>query len=196
MTFKDFDNNGSVDPVITFYNDGKSYPWPTRDEITAQIPVLRRKFPDYKSYSEAQITDIFQEGDLKGATVLNVTELKTVIYRNDGNRFTKIQLPVEAQFAPVFAIETIDYDNDGKMDLILGGNQNTTCVRLGVIDANYGQLFRGDGKGNFRYIQQSVSGLKLIGDVKSMKMITVKNSRYILAGISNTGIVTYKLLSK
>lgn len=196
MTFKDFDNNGSVDPVITFYNDGKSYPWPTRDEMTAQIPVLRRKFPDYKSYSEAQLTDIFQEGDLKGATVLNVTELKTVIYRNDGNRFTKIQLPVEAQFAPVFAIETIDYDNDGKMDLILGGNQNTACVRLGVIDANYGQLFRGDGKGNFRYVQQSVSGLKLIGDVKSLKMITIKNSRYILAGISNTGIVTYKLLSK
>lgn len=196
VTFKDFDNNGTVDPVITFYNDGKSYPWPTRDEMVAQIPVLRRKFSDYKSYSEALITDIFQEGDMKGATVLNVTELRSVCFRNDGGRFTKIPLPVEAQFAPVFAIETLDFDNDGKLDIIIGGNQNAACVRLGVIDANYGQLFKGDGKGNFRYIPQSVSGLSLIGDVKSMRIITVKNTRYLLAGISNTGIVTYKLNSK
>ncbi len=195
-TFKDFDNNGSIDPVITYYIDGKSYPWPSRDEMLAQIPVLRRKFPDYKSYAEAQITDIFQEGDLKGSTVLNVTELRTIFYRNDGNKFAKMTLPQEAQFAPVFAIEAVDYDNDGNTDLILAGNQNAACVRLGVIDANYGQLFKGDGKGNFRYIPQSVSGFTMTGDVKSLKTITVKNSRYLLGGISNLGIVTYKLNSK
>ena len=196
MTFKDFDNNGSVDPIITYYNDGKSYPWPSRDEITGQIPVLRRKFPDYKSYADARITDIFQEGDLKDATVLTATELRTVYYRNNNGSFEKQQLPAEAQFAPVFAIETVDYDQDGNMDLILAGNQNTACVRLGVIDANYGQLFRGDGKGNFMYVPQPVSGLSLTGDVKSLKVIAVKNIRYLLAGINNFGIVTYKLNSK
>ena len=196
MTFKDFDNNGSVDPVITFYNNDKSYPWPSRDELLAQIPVLRRKFQDYKSYAEAQLTDIFQEGDLKDATVLPVTELRTVYFRNDGNRFVKMTLPVEAQFAPVFAIETIDYDHDGNLDLLLAGNQNTACVRIGVIDANYGQLFKGDGKGNFMYIPQSVSGFRMTGDVKSMKTITIRNSQYILSGVSNRGIVTYKLNSK
>ncbi len=196
MTFKDFDNNGSVDPVITFYNDGKSYPWPSRDEMLAQIPVLRRKFQDYKSYADAQLTDIFQEGDLKDATVLSVTELRTVYYRNDGRRFVKMTLPVEAQFAPVFAIEPVDYDRDGNLDLLLAGNQNATCVRLGVIDANYGQLFKGDGKGNFRYIPQAQSGFRMIGDVKSLETITVRNTLYILGGISNRGIVTYKLNSR
>ena len=196
MTFKDFDNNGTVDPVLTYYIDGKSYPWPSRDEMIAQIPVLRRKFPDYKSYSEAQITDIFQEGDLKDATVLTATELKTVYYRNNGGKFEKQELPTEAQFSPVFAIEIVDYDKDGNLDMILAGNQNAACVRLGVIDANYGQVFRGDGKGNFRYIPQAESGLKLAGDVKSLKVITVKNTRYLLAGINNQGIVTYKINSK
>lgn len=196
MTFKDFDNNGSVDPILTYYLDGKSYPFATRDEILAQIPVLRRKFPDYKSYADAQITDIFQENDLKNATVLTVTELKTVYYKNTGTRFEKQELPIEARFAPVFAIETVDYDKDGNLDFILAGNQNAACVRLGVIDANSGQLFRGDGKGNFRYVPQSVSGLSLSGDVKSMKIITIKNTRYLLAGINNLGIVTYKLNSK
>ena len=196
ITFKDFDNNGSVDPVITYYNGDKSYPWPSRDELTAQIPVLKRKFPDYKSYSDAQINDIFQEGDLKNATVLTVTELRSVYFRNDGNKFVKQVLPIEAQFAPVYAIEVLDYDQDGKLDFLLAGNQNAACVRLGVIDANYGQLFKGDGKGNFRYIPQPSSGLMLTGDVKSLKVIPVRNSRYLLAGISNFGIVTYKLNSK
>jgi hypothetical protein len=196
MTFRDFDNNGTVDPILTYYLDGKSYPWASRDEIIGQIPVLRRKFPDYKSYAEAQITDIFQEGDLKNATVISATEIRTVWYKNNGNKFEKQVLPVEAQFAPVFAIETLDYDNDGNLDLILAGNQNAACVRLGVIDANYGQLFRGDGKGNFRYIPQAASGLALNGDVKSIKIIPVRNNRYLFAGINNLGIVTYKLNSK
>jgi len=196
VTFKDFDNNGSVDPILTYYLDGKSYPFATRDEMLAQIPVLRRKFPDYKSYADAQITDIFQESDLKSAAVLTINELRTVYYKNTGTRFEKQELPIEAQFAPVFAIETMDYDKDGNLDLILAGNQNAACVRLGVIDANFGQLFKGDGKGNFRYIPQSASGLSLSGDVKSMKVITVKNVRYLLAGINNLGIVTYKLNSK
>jgi hypothetical protein len=196
MTFKDFDNNGTVDPVLTYYIDGKSWPWPSRDEIITQIPVLRRKFPDYKSYADAQLKDIFQEGDLVNADVLTATELRTVYYRNNNGKFEKQALPNEAQFAPVFSIEILDYDKDGNDDMILSGNQNAACVRLGVIDANYGQLFRGDGKGKFTYIPQSVSGLSLTGDVKSMKMITVKNIRYLLAGINNFGIVTYKLNSK
>jgi hypothetical protein len=88
-----------------------------------------------------------------------------------------------------------DFDRDGDMYLI-AGNQNAACVRLGVIDASYGQLFKGDGKGNFRYIPQSLSGFTMTGDVKSLKTITVRNSRYLLGGISNLGIVTYKLNSK
>lgn len=196
MVFKDFDNNGSVDPMIFCYIDGKSHPWPSRDELITQIPALRRKFQDYKSYADAQITDIFQEEDLKNATVLTATELNTVYYRNDGKNFIKMLLPVEAQFAPVFAIEAMDYDQDGNLDLLLAGNQNAACVRLGVMDANYGQLFKGDGKGYFRYIPQAESGLKMIGDVKSLKTISVKNSRYIIAGISNTGLLTYKLNSR
>ena len=64
------------------------------------------------------------------------------------------------------------------------------------MDANYGQLFEGDGKGNFKYIPQAVSGLSLTGDVKSLKVLTIKGKRYLLAGINNFGVVTYKMNSK
>ena len=82
------------------------------------------------------------------------------------------------------------------MDFILAGNQSAMCTRLGVMDANYGQLFEGDGKGNFKYVPQSVSGLKMTGDVKSLKVLTIKGIRYLLAGVNNLGVVSYKLNSK
>jgi hypothetical protein len=193
MTFKDFDNNGTIDPILTYYVEGKSYPFAGRDEIVNQIGVLRKKFPDYASYSNATLSDIFSPGDLKGAGVLPVTELRSVLFKNTGSGFEKRILPQEAQFSPGYAIEVFDYNSDGNPDFVLAGNQSANCVKIGVIDANYGQLFEGDGKGNFRYISQLKSGLSMTGDVKSLKSITVRGRRYLLAGINNFGIVTYRM---
>lgn len=193
LTYKDFDNNGTIDPVLTYFVNGKSYPFASRDEMVNQIGVLRRKFPDYASYSTAVISDIFSPGDLKGAGVLSATELRTVLYKNNGAKFEKHILPQEAQFAPVYAIEVFDYNRDGNLDFVLAGNQSANCVKIGVIDASYGQLFEGDGRGNFKYISQPLSGLSMTGDVKSLKFMTVRGRRYLLAGINNYGIVTYRM---
>ncbi len=65
-------------------------------------------------------------------------------------------------------------------------------IRFGAIDANYGQLFQGDGKNNFKYVPQTLSGLRLKGDVKSLKYIVIKGQKYLLAGINDQEIVTYK----
>jgi hypothetical protein len=87
----------------------------------------------------------------------------------------------------------VDYNNDGNMDLIVGGNQSAIRIRMGVIDANFGQLFEGDGKGNFVYIPQPKSGLSTTGDAKSLQMINIKGDPYLLIGINNVGVKTYKL---
>ena len=172
------------------------YPFASRNEMLNQISSLRIKFPTYESYSNARLTDLFSPENLKAATVLSASELRTVFYKNTGSKFEKRILPIEAQFAPVHAIEILDYNLDGNLDFILAGNQNAMCVRLGVMDASYGQLFEGNGKGNFRYIPQIVSGLNMTGDIRSLKVITIRGNRYLFAGINNTGIVTYKLNSK
>jgi enediyne biosynthesis protein E4 len=196
LYFKDFDNNGTIDPIFTSYVQGQSYPFASRNEMLNQLNSLRRKFPNFESYSNARLTDIFSAEDLKTASVLSAEELRTVFFKNTGTKFIKQILPIEAQFAPVYAIEILDYNHDGNPDFILAGNQNAISVRLGVMDANFGQLYEGDGKGNFRYISQPVSGLNLTGDVKSLKMITLRGDQYLLAGINNLGIVMYKLNSK
>ncbi len=193
LVFKDFDKNGSVDPILNYYVLGKSYPFPSRDELLDQMYGMRPKFTDYASYSNADLNTIFSANDLKDAEVLKATDLQSVYLENNNGKFVVHELPREAQFSPIYALTVMDFNKDGNLDLVLAGNQSSIRIRMGVIDANFGQLFLGDGKGNFQYVHQALSGLSLTGDVKSLQPIAVGSSTYLLVGTNNVGISSYKI---
>lgn len=190
MYYKDFDGNGTIDPILCFYIQGKSYPFLTRDELISQISGMSSKFPDHKSYADAGLKDIFTKDQLKGAGHLEANELTTCYFErgNDG-RFHKKNLPIEAQFSPVFTITALDYNKDGNKDLLLCGNIHHARLRFGNYDANYGILLKGDGKGNFTYINQERSGFKLRGDVRSVIQINNK----LLFGINQQDMKGYEM---
>lgn len=190
MYYKDFDDNGSVDPILCFYMKDTSYPYVTRDELLDQISMMRTKFVDYQSYADATITDVFTEQELKGAGHLTANYLKTAYFESGpDSKFHQKELPAEAQFSPVFTITRIDYDGNGKPGILLCGNINRARLRFGKYDANYGVLLKGDGKGNFRYVDQSQSGFRLRGDVRSV--ISIGST--LLFGINQQDIKAYKM---
>ena len=80
---------------------------------------------------------------------LKATTLESVYLENKKGKFEVHKLPDQSQFSPIYAMTLVDYNKDGNMDLILGGNQTAIRIRVGAIDANFGQLFAGDGKGHF-----------------------------------------------
>ncbi|MGZ4049914.1 MAG: FG-GAP repeat domain-containing protein, partial [Bacteroidia bacterium] len=190
LYYKDFDNNGSVDPILCFYIQHKSYPYVTRDEIINQVPITHHRFPDYKSYADATMKEIFTDEEMKDAKHLEANDLSTAFFElgADG-KFHEKALPLQAQFSPVFTITELDYDKDGNSDLLLCGNINHARLRFGKSDANYGVLLKGDGKGNFNYINQQQSGFHIWGDVRSVINI---NSN-LLFGINQEDIKSYKL---
>ncbi|MEO5685293.1 MAG: VCBS repeat-containing protein [Chitinophagaceae bacterium] len=190
MYYKDFDDNGSVDPILCFYIQGKSYPYVTRDELLDQMSIMRTRFTDYKSYADAGMKDIFTAEELNGAKRLQATQLATTLFVSaaDGKMHEQ-PLPVQAQFAPVFTITQLDYDKDGKQDLFLCGNINHARLRFGKYDANYGILLRGDGKGGFTYIPQNKSGFNIWGDTRSV----INTGKQLLLGINQKEIKTYQI---
>ncbi|MEO5603950.1 MAG: VCBS repeat-containing protein [Cyclobacteriaceae bacterium] len=193
LVYKDFDKNGSVDPIMTHYIQGKSYPFASRDELLDQMYGMRSKFTSYASYANARLNTIFPASDLKDAGVLKATELASIYLENRKGKFIPHPLPVETQFSPLYAMALLDYNGDGNMDVIVGGNQSSIRIRMGVIDANFGQLLRGDGKGNFTYMRQADSGLSMTGDTKSLTVVKVNNDLFVMVGTNNVGISTYKL---
>ncbi|WP_052316194.1 VCBS repeat-containing protein [Cyclobacterium marinum] len=191
LVYADFDGNGSVDPILNNFIDGELVPFMSRDELLDQMYGMRSKFTDYASFSKAKLKDFFSEETLKTAMKVELNELRTVYLENKGNKLENHDLPVEAQFAPVYGIVVMDFDGDGNLDFILGGNQNTARLRLGMIDANFGQVYLGNGKGEFTHVSPSVSGLNFVGDVKSIEIIDLSHLKVLLVGVNNQGIEAY-----
>jgi hypothetical protein len=190
LYFKDFDDNGSVDPILCFENQGKSYPYVTRDELLDQMSLMRTRFADYKSYADATLKDIFKPEELKGATRLEANTLKTTLFIAQANgKFEESALPILAQAAPIHTTLCLDIDKDGKKDVILAGNAHHARLKFGKMDANLGLILRGDGQGNFTPLSQQQAGLRLVGDVRSGLVL----GKYLLFGIGEMGIVSYKM---
>lgn len=95
------------------------------------------------------------------------------------------KLPVEANFFPVYAIATGDFDRDGKQDIILGGNTDRARIKIGKIDAGYGMMFKGDGKGNFAYVPQLKSGLTVRGCIRDIIKTGDKKNEKLIFTVNN-----------
>jgi hypothetical protein len=189
LYYKDFDDNGAVDPVLCFYIKGKSYPYVSRDELLEQMSIMRTRYPDYKSYADGTIKDIFTPEELSGAVCLKANYLKTALFINTGKgKFKETTLPLQAQYAPVYAIQAFDYDKDGHKDLLLCGNVHHARLKFGNSDANYGVLLKGSAKG-YSYVPQLQSGFQLKGDVRSI--LKVKDQ--LLFGVNQSKIKAYQL---
>jgi hypothetical protein len=193
LYFKDFDNNGSIDPIICFHIQGTSYPYVTRKELIAQIPRMEQKFPTFESYANATIRHVFTSPELKDAGHLVANHATTSYFeQNAEGVYVERSLPIEAQYAPIYTINSFDFNEDGHKDLLLCGNINNARIRFGKYDANYGLLLQGDGNGEFQTVVQYRSGFKLKGDVRSSILL----NDMILFGINNQNIKAYKLNKK
>lgn len=193
MYYDDFDGNGNIDPFFNFYVQGTSYPFVSRDEINDQIYPMRKKFGSYKAYADVTMKDLFTPAQLEKAKKLTVNTLLTTCYLNKNGKFSPVNLPLQANFSAVSKIIAKDFNHDGKTDLLLLGNHSDNRLKLGSLDANYGCLLTGDGKGSFTYLKQAESGLSITGDVKSALEIKVKNQNYLLVGLSNEPLQFYKV---
>jgi len=120
--------------------------------------------------------------------------MQTVFLQNDaGKSFVKKKLPVQSQYAPVYAMSAMDINNDGNTDLVLAGNNSFTRIKFGDYRANHGVVLLGDGKNNFTCLPQYKSGFNIRGDVKSIEPVNIKNSNYILFGVNNDSLQVYKI---
>jgi hypothetical protein len=169
ITYADFDQDGTLDPILCYYNGGKSYPAATRDELFDQMPSLQKKFARYKDYADAQLVDMFSPAQLAGAKTVSLTMMQSVYLRNDGNKhFTVVPLPMCAQVSAVNGIVIRDLDGDGKEDLLLAGNLFPLRVQQGPLDAGIGLFLKGDGAGGFTPVPYTRDGLWMSGDIRNM----------------------------
>ncbi|MEO1262768.1 MAG: VCBS repeat-containing protein [Bacteroidota bacterium] len=178
----DYDNNGSIDPILCQYVDGVEYPIPSRDNLIQQIPSIKARFNNYKKYAEAAFSEIFKKQELNGVQTLNAYIFESCFIENSGDgNFTLRHLPTEMQFAPINKFLVDDFNMDGNLDALAIGNNYATEVAIGRYDAFTGALLLGDGKGNFKIERGATSGFLTDKDTRDiLKINSVKKGALIL----------------
>ncbi len=184
---KDFDSDGLVDPVISYYVQGKSYPIYHLSIMTQQMPYLNRRFGRYQDYANATLSDIFTDQQLEGAYKADSRFFSSAYIENLGNGAFEVHaLPTEAQFAPVFGMLANDYTEDGNADVLLVGNFYSSDVETGRYDAFIGLLLSGDGMGNFNAVPGRESGFFVDGDAKGMADLSKPDGSSLILAAQNS----------
>jgi hypothetical protein len=196
LTFKDFNADGKTDPFFCYYIGDKSYPYASRDEALGQVNFLQKRFTDYSSYSKVTLQDVFTPEELKDSKTLSANILETVYLENKNGVFVQRNLPISTQFSPIHAMCSTDIDNDGDLDVVLGGNETMVRVRIGKSDASYGTVLINDGNGNFKDLPATKSGLSVMGDIQRLKIIRSPKNVNLLIGIMNHKVRSFSINAK
>ncbi len=191
MYVNDFDRNGKIEHIYTMFNGDKEYPIAQQVDVIRQLPSLKSKYPSFHSYKEQPVSNMFSEEILNTSIVREASNLRSsVLINHEGNRLELKDLPLEAQFSPVYAIMIRDFNKDTKPDILAGGNFYRAKPEAGKYDASYGCLLIGDGKGNFDFMPNRISGLTIKGEIRDFEIIEDEDILIVLK--NNDFVDTYK----
>lgn len=178
----DFDKNDSTDQLLTYFIGDKEYPFHTRDELTKQMPYLKKKYLSYKKFAVTSLNEMFSDEVLLTAEKHVANTFETCLVENLGTlKFRMKKLPVAAQFSTVNAILADDLDSDGKVDLLLAGNYYPINIQMGRNDASYGLYLQGNGNGNFTSLSAVQSGFRVQGEVRKLLKLNIAGRIHFMA---------------
>ncbi len=193
MHINDFDQNGSVEQIVCVFTGEKSLPLALRHDLVKQLPGLKKKYLKYDSYVNQTIEDIFTKEERAKMITLKATEMRSMVLLNNNNNFEPIPLPMEAQLSPVYAIETIDLNQDGILDLLLGGNLYSVKPEVGRYDATDGIALLGNGDGTFTNLDDINSGFVAKGEIRAIKSINIGGKASILVARNNDSPLIFQM---
>ncbi|MFK5973198.1 MAG: VCBS repeat-containing protein [Flavobacteriaceae bacterium] len=190
---KDFDDNGSLDIVLGYYNAGELYPLRGRECSSQQIPSIKKKFPDYNSFSKANLTQVYTPTKLNEALSYEAKTFANSVFMNESGTFIQKPLPYLAQTSSINDILIEDIDNDGNLDIVVAGNLYASEVETPRNDASYGLLLTGLGGGEFKVVSPMESGINISGELKNIRKInTINDGTYYLIARNNMPLLILK----
>lgn len=175
----DFDQNGRAEQILSVYEGDKAYPAPLLHDLVKQIPALRKRYLKYSSFGDQTMEDIFSAEVLERSVRWEAREFRSLLLLNEGDaRFTVRYLPSAAQETPLYALHAADFDRDGDLDLLAGGNFYYAKPEMGRYDAGRGLVLLNDGQANFTALSPEAAGLNVDGEIRDI--LFLGRGRYLL----------------
>lgn len=192
LYMKDFDNNGQLDQILTYYLGDREIPFANYKELTKQFAFLEEKYPSSRDLAVESMSDIFGRQNLKEATVLEATMLSSLLFENTGKdlKFIAHRLPNETQFSSLEAGAIIKAENKNLTSIIVGGNFYGANIEMGRSDASYGNLLSIDKNNSSE--AYPIGDLIIKGQIRKISSVQIKNKQCFIIARNNENLMIVK----
>ena len=190
-------DNGNIDFIVGYHQDGNIYPTVDRAKILNQNSFLKDRIPTHDIFAISSIQDIYGEELIDKAINKKIHTLASGYIENLGDgKFDFRPFDNYAQISNINSIVVEDVDTDGFDDLVLAGNLYPMEAETIRNDASIGIWMRGDGKGHFHSVPFKDSGLFIDGDVRAVQLLRSKNESLLLCAKNNDYMQLMRILKK
>ncbi len=177
----DFDDNDQVEPILTYYLDGREIPFANYSELTKQLVHLKKKYLYARDFAAASMEDLFGKEKLGNAVVREANTFHSMYFENTGNmKFKSHPLPDRLQFSTLNAAQLADVNNDGKMEILLGGNFYDSNIAMGRYDAGGGHVLSISKNGQMEVYP--LGDVKVKEQVRRIEPVKIGDDIYFIFG--------------
>ncbi len=187
MYVGDMMGNQRMAQILAVQKNGNYYPFLDKENLEKQLPFLKKQYLSYGKMAGLTVEEIFGKR-LDSSALFKAYTLGSVALINDGKgHFTRMELPYQMQWSPIFAFAQADLNGDGIPDLLTGGDFYGTEPYEGRYDAMPLALYTGDGKGGFKGVFPLPAPLDTLrGEVRCIRSIRLANGgQAMIVGFNN-----------
>ena len=193
MYYGDFDANGSTETLVTLPKNGNYYPLEGLDGLSGQLESLRKKFNNYRSMAGKTIEEILEPEQLRKGKRYEVNELRSGILENVEGSFHFVPFEPELQLAPITAFLAFDFDQDGRQEVLAGGNYFGVKPYHGRFGSFPGAMIAGKND----VILGHEMGMDLSQkSVRHLSLIRLQGKAYVLVTYNNDKAEVYQLVNQ
>ncbi|MEM9984664.1 MAG: FG-GAP-like repeat-containing protein, partial [Bacteroidota bacterium] len=182
----DMDENGQLDIILGFDEHGVQFPVRGKQCSSQQIPKLGERYMSYNAFAKASLQQIYSVAFLDASLHYQANEFAHLYLENLGNGdFRPRQLPLSTQISSINAIEVMDVNRDGNMDMILAGNNFQSEVETPRNDAGFGWVLLGDGQGGFVQAPFAETGLFVPYETRHLRRASIGEQTLMIFANNN-----------
>ncbi|MGE5100553.1 MAG: FG-GAP-like repeat-containing protein, partial [Deltaproteobacteria bacterium] len=157
--------------------------------LRVAIPDLASRVRTFAAYADANVDRVLGPAANRVQRLEAVT-MDHMAFLNRGDHFEAVPLPAEAQLAPAFYAGIADFDGDGIEDVFLSQNFFPTAIGTPRYDTGRSLLLLGDGKGGFKPMPGTKSGLVVYGDQRGAAYADYDGDGRLDLAVSQNGAAT------
>ncbi len=187
MYYSDFNNDGITEVVLAYNKNGTYYPVNSKDELSAQMNAISKKFVKHSDYAFKSVEEVFSKKAIAQARKYEVQTLASGFLRNDNGKFTSFhEFDQELQLAPINNFSKLTVKENEQV--LIAGNSLRVNTYHGGFTSLKGYLLQSENK----IEKASRYGIEKIDQqVKKSFTVKMKGKQLLLVIKNNDSLSAY-----